>query len=75
MMFNQHAGMGADWLVLTLILFAALLVAAVTLLINRPAADRRRTGPEQVLADRFAHGDIDAEEYQSKLRELRDQRP
>jgi putative membrane protein len=73
-MFNQYAGMSMDWLVLTLILGAGLLVVAVALLVNRPSGERRRrSDPELVLAHRFARGDIDAEEYQSRLRELRDE--
>jgi putative membrane protein len=78
-MMYQGYGMGAGgWLVMTLILLGTVgLIAAVTVAVVRSLAPDRRpaTGrpdsAEQVLADRFAHGEIDSEEYESRLRTLR----
>jgi putative membrane protein len=81
MMFQGY-GMGAGgWLVMTLILLGAVsLIAAVWVAVVRtPAADRRtETGradsAEHVLADRFARGEIDSDEYESRQRVLRAER-
>ena len=69
MMFYQHAGMGAGWLILAMILLATLLVVAVTALLARQAGGH--SDAEDVLAHRLARGDIDPEEYQARLHELR----
>ncbi|MFI5894882.1 SHOCT domain-containing protein [Actinoplanes sp. NPDC051513] len=64
------------------LLFWGLLIAGVVLLVRRP--DRpERTGqlagtpptPQQVLAVRYARGDIDDEEYMRRLRVLDDGPP
>jgi putative membrane protein len=78
----QGYGMGAGgWLVMALILLGTVgLIAAVTVAVVRGLAPDRRpeTGrpnsAEQVLADRFARGEIDSEEYESRLRTLRAER-
>jgi putative membrane protein len=78
----QGYGMGAGgWLVMTLILLGAVgLIAAVTVVAVRALAPERRpeTGragnAEQVLADRYARGEVDSEEYESRLRVLRAER-
>jgi putative membrane protein len=79
MMYYGHA-MGAGWI---LIVFAvalpALLLAAglvITQLRRIPVEPSLPVGPtwrgaEQILADRFARGEIDAEEYERRLRTLR----
>jgi putative membrane protein len=79
MMYYGH-GMGAGWI---LIIFAvalpALLLAAglaIALLRHVPVEPAVPVGPtwrgaEQILADRFARGEIDAEEYERRLRTLR----
>jgi putative membrane protein len=80
-MMNQWYGMsGAGWLTMTLVVLAlAGLVAAVAVaLVRGPTTDRRprETGgdAERILADRFARGEIDAEEYESRLGTLRGER-
>jgi putative membrane protein len=82
-MMNYYGdGMGAGgWLlmVLAVLAFSGLLVAAVLAVAREPYRPRP-AGPgtaaaEQVLADRFARGDIDAEEYGQRLRTLRAARP
>jgi putative membrane protein len=81
MMFNGH-GMGIGW---TLILFAGVL-PAVLIAVALIAAQIRRTpddpagraivpDAERVLAERFARGEIDSEEYEQRLRTLRAARP
>ncbi|GIF16360.1 SHOCT domain-containing protein [Actinoplanes teichomyceticus] len=58
---------GSAWLLVVLaLLLVSALVAAV---IRRPA--HRDHGAEKVLADRFARGEIDAEEYEQCLHTLR----
>jgi putative membrane protein len=78
-MMYQGYGMGAGgWLVMTLILLGAVgLIAAVWVAVVRSLAPDRRAesghadNAEQVLANRFARGEIDSDEYQSRLRILR----
>jgi putative membrane protein len=57
------------------LLFIGLIVLAVVLVVrafNRPGPPTaRRAVAEQILAERFARGEIDAEEYQARLRTLR----
>lgn len=50
-----------------LLLFVA---AAVVFGVLRQSGWRARTDARAVLADRFARGDIDADEYRSRLSEL-----
>jgi putative membrane protein len=74
-------GMGVGgWLVMTLIVVVGVgLVTAVTVAVVRSLwpADRETfgrftaDGPERVLADRFARGEIGVEEYEARLRTLR----
>ncbi|MEY2225541.1 MULTISPECIES: SHOCT domain-containing protein [Streptomyces] len=79
-MFWYDHGMGGwGWVAVSLgILLAVLAVAAVVLLLR--SVDRFPPGPsqppaapsaEQVLAERFARGEIDEEEYERRLTELR----
>ncbi|MEU6272932.1 SHOCT domain-containing protein [Streptomyces populi] len=70
--FTMSVGMILFWAVL--IVFAVPLFRAV----SRPADSRAGTGragpgpaPEQLLAERFARGEIDEEEYRSRLAVLR----
>jgi putative membrane protein len=70
---------GYVWLGTWTVLFAVLLVAGSVVLIaltphdrHAPAGPRRAPTPEQVLASRFAHGDIDEAEYRNRLTVLRD---
>ena len=64
---------GWFWMSLTLLLFAALLVVAVVACVRalgRPRSEPAGTA-ERLLADRFARGEIDAEEYRQRLDVLR----
>jgi putative membrane protein len=72
-----YAGMGIG-----MVLFWALLIAGIVALVvyttgNRP--DRQTpsetTSPEQVLAARFARGEINETEYRDRLAVLRDHTP
>jgi len=73
-------GMGAGGWVLV-ILAVALVTLLVVMVVGRPldshgsafrrAAGPTPTGPEEALADRFARGEIDTEEYEQRLRTLR----
>ena len=73
-------GMGAGGWVLMVLAIALVTLVVVMVAVqpltrhrsaDRPDAVGASTGPEKVLADRFAHGDIDAEEYEQRLRTLR----
>jgi putative membrane protein len=55
--------------------FWGLLIAVVVVLLRRPGqsggSDPGRPDPEEVLAERFARGEIDADEYHQRLQVLR----
>jgi len=81
MMYYGH-GMGAGWtlIVLAVVVPALILAIVLPLIQNRPAshgpvAARPLPDAERVLADRFARGEIDAEEYEQRLHTLRAARP
>ncbi|MFP8959011.1 SHOCT domain-containing protein [Streptomyces nanhaiensis] len=83
MFWYGHNVSGWGWWVMSLgmILFWALVITAAVLLfraLDRPR-DRPRTpaGPsaEQLLAERFARGEISEEEYRSRLAVLRSSGP
>ncbi len=70
-------GWGSVVMIASMVLFWALLIVGVVYLVRstrtggqQPAV---RATTEQVLAERFAHGDIDESEYRSRLAVLRDQ--
>lgn len=82
MYWGDHPG---SWMwvpmVLSMVLFWGLLIAAIVLLV-RPAQLRHRSGlvpgaahAEQELATRFARGDIDEAEFLSRLANLREHMP
>jgi putative membrane protein len=82
MMWGYGSGMGV-WgytlMTISTVLFWALIIGGVIALVRYFArADRStgdtRTAPEQVLAERFAAGEIDEQEYQQRLDVLRGQR-
>jgi len=60
-------GMGALWLVVLI----AVIVVVVWMLRSTGSATPGRSTPEEILRERFARGDIDAEEYRERLAELR----
>ena len=66
---------GWQWVMMAVFatLFATLLVTAIWALVNygRDRAGQRRASPEELLAVRYARGDITTEEYQERLDTLR----
>jgi len=77
--WNQHGMSGWDWFAMSVgsvLLWALLVTVAVLLIRNLSHASQRPQSlgsppPEQVLADRFARGEIDEEEYRNRLAVLR----
>ncbi|WP_144755664.1 hypothetical protein [Curtobacterium pusillum] len=64
-----HGG-GFPFFVFPAFFFFAFLVVFVVFGVLRRGSWRARSDARSVLADRFARGDIDAEEYRSRLSEL-----
>lgn len=69
MMWNGGAGWG--WGVLMMFVWVAVILAIVLLVIRSSSRDARsdrkeQPDPDQILAERFARGEIDAEEYQRR---------
>lgn len=67
-----YAGMGIG-----MVLFWALLIFGIVALVRLSTRDENRRlspppSPEQVLAERFAHGEISETEYRDRLAVLRD---
>jgi putative membrane protein len=84
MMWDYGPGWG-HWLsmVITTILFWGLIIAAIVALVRyigstrntgRPRSTNEPARPEEVLAERFARGEIDADEYKQRLDLLRTRR-
>ena len=72
---DQMTGYG--WVMMSIFatLFAALLVTAIWALYSyttRTRADQERGSPEELLAERYARGDITTEDYQKRLDTLRE---
>jgi putative membrane protein len=75
MWYGSNGGWGG-WLLMTIatVLFWALIITAVVLIV-RYLVSQRPTGtsagsartPEEVLAERYARGEIDDDEYQRRL--------
>lgn len=63
-------GMGWVWILLALLLGAAIFVALRAA--GRSAGGTGAESPEAVLKRRYARGEIDRQEYIEKLRDLRD---
>jgi putative membrane protein len=78
MWWPDGGGSGWGWVAMTIsmVLFWGVLILGGILLIralNRPSGDSSaapRPTPEQVLAERFARGEIDEEEYRRRLATL-----
>ena len=75
--YHDGAGWGG-WVVMTLVMlgFWALVVFAVVAIFRGAAGPAVRTGagrrdPLEILQDRFARGEIDAEEYEARPQVLR----
>jgi putative membrane protein len=65
------------WLLMTLGMlgFWGLLIALMVVLVRRPGSpdQRQRLSPEDVLAERFARGELDVDQYHERLQVLREQ--
>ena len=77
MFWTDHDVTGWGWVAMVtgMVVFWGLLIALLVVLargLNRPAdqAYGARLSPEQLLAERFARGDIDEEEYRLRLSTL-----
>lgn len=72
-------GVGSVLMILGMVVFWGLIIAAIVLVVRRPAGQDRATAgstlaprtPQQMLADRFAAGEIDEAEFISRLDALR----
>jgi putative membrane protein len=79
--WNDHHE-GSDWMWVVVALLVILVVAVTVLLVMHFAAGRNaapggeptdgRQRAEDVLADRFAHGEIDEDEYRRRRAALRE---
>jgi len=70
--WGDMSGWGwAGWLMpsLTMLIFFGGLAALIILLVRRPA-DRSPDTADRILAERFARGDIDDDEYQQRRQAL-----
>jgi putative membrane protein len=77
MFWTGHDPTGWGWVAMTVgmaVLWGLLITLAVVLVrgLNRPAgpADGPRSSPERLLAERFARGEIDEDEYRRRLATL-----
>lgn len=82
---NDHDmnGWGFGLMTVAMLLFLGLVVVAIVLLVRHlvhspqhvpgahPVPPPERPSPEQLLAERFARGEIDADEYRHRLATLR----
>lgn len=75
MHWGDTGGWGwGNWLVaaMLLLVFAAAITALLVMLFRRPSDQQAPYGPERILAERFARGEIDEEEYRQRSRVLRE---
>jgi putative membrane protein len=76
---NGMSGWGYVLMSVSMVLFWALVIAGVVALVrylsrssqHTPDPGAARPTPQQVLAERYARGDIDDEEYRRRLETLR----
>lgn len=75
---DSMGGWGYLFMTMSSLAFVALMIAAIVALVRYSGRTGQQTGgphywstPEQLLAERFARGDIDADEYQRRLETLR----
>jgi putative membrane protein len=65
------------WLLMTvgMLGFWGLLIALGVALVRRPGPpdQQRHSSPEEILAEGFARGELDADQYRERLRVLREQ--
>ncbi|MFF7451557.1 MULTISPECIES: SHOCT domain-containing protein [unclassified Streptomyces] len=79
MYWNRHDMNGWDWFAMSAgtILLSALLITVAVLLfhtLNRAPEPPHRESAERLLAERFARGEIDEEEYGHRMSVLRGDR-
>ena len=75
--WHDHGGGAGWWLVFPIafgLFWIAVAAGAFTLLRRRTAPQDPRTKAESLLAERFARGDIDEDEYYSRLATLHQSR-
>lgn len=74
MYYGGHMS-GWGWFAMSVgtILFWAVVITGIVLLVRHLKPSSPPTTPEQVLAERFARGEIDQTEYQQRLATLREQ--
>ena len=78
---NGMNGWGYGLMTISMLLFWALVITGIVVVVRylsshgRPApnAPKGHRTPEQILAERFARGDIDDEEYRQRTEVLRSQ--
>ena len=82
MMWTDHdvSAWGYAWMAIGMVIFWALLIAVVVAMVRYLARPDRPVGaapadrplsPEQMLAERYARGEIDEDEYRRRLETLR----
>jgi putative membrane protein len=74
-MMNGYAVSGWGWLLMVLgtLSFWALVAVLALALLRRPGqADRQPPGAEEVLAERLARGEVEADEYRQRLQTLQE---
>jgi putative membrane protein len=60
------------WGTLMMVVAIALIAVVVWLIVRNPRADNRRSNSaREILSERYARGEIDSEEYEKRLRKLR----
>lgn len=80
MFWYDHDVSGWGWVGMTIgmVLFWGLVITAIVLLVRgvvrneQPTAAPPPANPEQLLAERFARGEIDEQEYRNRLATLRE---
>lgn len=75
--YNGPGGWGYAVMVLSMVLFWGLVIAAIVFLVRGVGSDRRTPPPpsqpdepRRILAERFARGEIDEAEYRQRLKVL-----
>lgn len=75
--YHGMSGWGYAWMTVSALALTALLVMGIVLLVrflaqsSGPAARPEPRSPKDILDERFARGEIDANEYEDRLRTLR----
>ncbi|MGQ4601286.1 SHOCT domain-containing protein [Nocardia sp. R6R-6] len=70
---NGMTGWGYGLMTISMVIFWALVIGGIVALIRytaTPSQGQPTVPPQQVLADRYARGEIDDEEYTRRLRTL-----